>query len=76
MREEREFVRLDASNDVKYKVLSEKGHLDTESKNISAGGVRFFAKESLAPKSVLDLVIYLGEEYKPVMAMGEVIWSR
>ena len=76
MREEREYVRLDTAKDVRYKVLSEKGHLDSKSKNISAGGIRFFAKESLEPKAILDLVIYLGEEYKPVTAMGEVVWSR
>ena len=76
MREEREYVRLDTAKDVRYKVLKGKVHLDSKSKNISAGGIRFFAKELLEPKGVLDLVIYLGEEYKPVMAMGEVVWSR
>jgi c-di-GMP-binding flagellar brake protein YcgR len=49
---------------------------DSNSKDISAGGVKVEVTESIKPNTVLWLEISLPNETDPLEAKGEVIWQE
>ncbi|MCP4652411.1 MAG: PilZ domain-containing protein [Candidatus Omnitrophica bacterium] len=74
MIEKRRYIRLDSTMNVRYKVLDNAIAL-SQSKNISAGGLRMYLKEELAPGSKIDLEIAIPGSKNPVMVTGEVVWQ-
>ena len=76
MEERREYVRLDAGVNVNYKTSTapNRGIVST-SKDISAGGIRFFTDQKLRIGSVIDLEISLPEQELPVSVNCEVVFS-
>jgi c-di-GMP-binding flagellar brake protein YcgR len=77
MEERRKFVRLDTSVKVRYKVLvNTEDHNDTNSRNLSASGVKIEVKDPVKPNSVLWMEIALPNEADPLQAKGEVVWQE
>jgi c-di-GMP-binding flagellar brake protein YcgR len=77
MEERRKFVRLDTSVRVRYKVLMPTNdHNDTNSRDLSAGGIKIEVKEPIKPSTLLWLEIKLPSENDPLEAKGEVIWQE
>ncbi len=77
MEERRKFVRLDTTVKISYKVLlptDDQNH--TNSRDISAGGVKIEVKEQLKPNTILWLEINLPTEADPLQAKGEVVWQE
>ena len=78
----RQFVRVDRSVTVRYKVLrvppapAPLEELDEEealTRNISAGGLCFVAAERFVPGSILDMSIELVEGQKPIECLAKVL---
>ncbi|MDD5131115.1 MAG: PilZ domain-containing protein [bacterium] len=77
MEERRKFVRLDTTVRIRYKVLiPTEDHNDTNSRDLSSGGVKIEVKEPIKPSTVLWLEINLPSETDPLEAKGEVIWQE
>jgi c-di-GMP-binding flagellar brake protein YcgR len=76
MEERRKFVRLDTSVKIRYKVLQPTDNNDTNSRDLSAGGVKIEVKEPIRPNTVLWLEINLPSEADPLQAKGEVVWQE
>ena len=75
-KERRKFVRLDASIDIKYKILKRGKWGETVTKNISGEGLRLAVKEEIPPASILLLEIKLPVYPPSITAKGIVIWSK
>ena len=77
MEERRKFVRLDTTVKIRYKVLQPtNSNNDSNSRDISTGGVKIEVKEPIKPNTVLWLEINLPSEAGPLQAKGEVIWQE
>jgi len=75
--ERRVDVRIETILKTKYSIArSPQKTRDSRSKNISTGGVLIEMCEKLQPPTLLVLEIFILEEFGPVMATGEIIWSR
>ncbi|MDD5756550.1 MAG: PilZ domain-containing protein [bacterium] len=77
MEERRKFVRLDTSVKIRYKVLQPTDNKnDSNTQNLSAGGVKIEVKEPVKPNTVLWMEIALPNEANPLQAKGEVVWQE
>lgn len=76
-KERRRMVRVSAALELKYRVL-EKPEIErmTLSKDISGVGVGLLLDEELKEGTGLKLMINLPDEAVPVLATGEVVWSK
>jgi len=77
MEERRKFVRLDAAVKIRYKVLMPTENIgNSNSRDLSAGGVKVEVTESIKPNTVLWMEIALPNEADPLQAKGEVVWQE
>jgi c-di-GMP-binding flagellar brake protein YcgR len=77
MEERRKFIRLDTSVKIRYKVLMPiDNQNNTNSRDLSTGGVKIEVKEPIKPNTVLWLEIDLPSEADPLQAKGEVVWQE
>lgn len=75
--ERRQFVRLDTTLAVKYRVLpSSIPEQATHTKNIGGGGLCVFLKERLPVGTPLEVQITLPGREKPAVFTAEVIWCE
>lgn len=74
MEERRQYVRLSGEFKVAYSSLPKTGKIDATVKDVSAGGIRFVAKQPLAPGTRLRFQIGLPGE-RPIPFTGEVVSS-
>lgn len=72
----RRFKRFRVSYLVRYQVNGKGEPRITNARDISAGGLRFWTKEALAPSSVLDISIYLPPLRRSVEAVSQVLRVR
>jgi c-di-GMP-binding flagellar brake protein YcgR len=75
VKERRKFTRLDVHHLLKYKALQDEEKLSF-TKNISAGGVCFIAKEVISPGSITELLISFPGFPHPVKATAKVVWNK
>jgi c-di-GMP-binding flagellar brake protein YcgR len=75
--ERRKFPRLKANLRVRYKVLQDKqANIDSQTKNISAGGICLFMDTQFEVGSLLGLEIEIPDySYVPILAVGRLIWQ-
>ncbi len=66
------FFRLRAHHLVKYKVVGKTQELSF-ARDVSAGGLRFFAKETIPPGTILEVVLNFPEYHEPIKAMVKVM---
>ena len=74
--ERRIFLRLDHSVNIRYKVVkpaARKTEEFTVTRNISAGGLVFAARESFPPGTIFELKIELPGEEKPIECLARVV---
>lgn len=77
--ERRQFVRLDTTLPVMYKVLpsSVPERLEaTQTKNVSEGGLCVFLKEKLPAGTPMEFLVTLPGRPKPAAFTAEVIWCE
>jgi c-di-GMP-binding flagellar brake protein YcgR len=74
MQEQRKYVRVSESLEVKYHPSKRLLGSSAFTKDISQGGICIPTLLRLEPKSVLELQIKLSEASKPIAAKGETIW--
>lgn len=77
----RNYLRLDTSFDVLFKVLQDKGSQNHRGQalDVSAGGVKVFTDRELKSGARLEIYFYINrrdEKKTPISAVGHVIWSR
>lgn len=79
IQEKRKFIRLDASIKVDilpYEITDENLlislRIDSETKNISAGGILFRSRSPLPVNSLVQIRIHLPINSRPIEAVGEV----
>jgi len=75
-KERRKFIRLDATIDVKYKILKIGKKGEAVSKNISGEGIRLSIGEEIPPASILLLEMKIPVYPESIIAKGIVIWSK
>ncbi len=75
-KERRKFIRLDATIDVKYKILKigKKGAALT--KNISGEGIRLSVSEEIPTASILLIEMKIPVYPESITAKGIVVWSK
>jgi len=74
-KERRKFIRLKAHHLLKYRVVDseEVPRLLSFARNVSAGGVLFYADKEISPGSLVELEISFPEHPKPIKAVARVI---
>jgi len=75
-KERRKFIRLDATIDVKYKILKIGKKGEAVSKNISGEGIRLSLDEEIPPASILLLEMKIPVYPESITAKGIVVWSK
>ena len=76
MEERRRFVRLDLKVEVSYWVLTSTDPLQTETTNMSGGGLCLMLNEPLPPRTPLAIEVRLPNRDRPVTCVGEVVWCE
>ena len=76
MEERRKFVRLDTRLEIGYTVLPGGTAQAVVSKDVGGGGMCFFADQSLAPGTLLQMSMQLPGREQPVHFTAEVVWSE
>ena len=75
-KERRKYVRLEASVEVKYKVIGKPGEIKAFSRDISAGGLCIFTEEALDADTPLEVQIKIPDLKDPIHALGRTIWQK
>ncbi len=76
MEERRKFVRLDTRIEVTYTRLPDPDLRSVVTRNVGAGGICFFAREALAPGTLVRAAMSLPARQQPVLFTARVIWSE
>lgn len=76
MEERRKFVRVPDTSQVSYKVISEERLGEYIARDISQGGLRFFAHEFIPKGSLLKIRISSNEKVFSFEAMAKLVWIR
>ncbi len=76
MEERRIFARINIKIPLKFLNPTDDKIGEAQTVNISANGVGFITKEDLAPKTPLDLWLYIPDHHAPLHVVGEVVWSQ
>ena len=76
MEERRRFVRLDKNVEVSYWVLTSPDPFQTQTANMSAGGLCLTLDEPLPPRTPLAVEIRLPNRDRPITCVGEVVWCE
>jgi c-di-GMP-binding flagellar brake protein YcgR len=76
MKERREYIRIDESFRITYRVISPPHSKagDSTGVNISEGGISFPSSQELCPGFILELGISFRKTMEPIVATGEVTW--
>jgi c-di-GMP-binding flagellar brake protein YcgR len=75
--EHRRFQRFDSFVDVHFKLHGElKKEVEGLTGDLSRDGLKLFTDEKLDNGNLLDLVIQIPDDPKPVRAHGEVVWRH
>lgn len=75
--ERRRYVRLDAPIDVAYTVPETGSVLNSNTKNISADGLRFETlNKSIKESDILELKMVIKNAPNPVHAKAKVVWKQ
>jgi len=75
MDERRKYVRLDTRLKITYNILEkEGGPQQSETRDISGGGIRLFLDDPIAEKTLLQITIQLPEDPTPIRCVGKVVW--
>ena len=75
MEERRQYVRLDTTLTIRYRVLEEPPpSTATQSLDIGGGGIRIFLKEPLKADTSIELEIFLPEERTSIRCQGKIVW--
>ena len=74
MDERRQYIRIDKSTAVSYRVLEQFLGSGSRSKNISEGGICLPLHQRFGVGVVLELKIHLAELSQPILAIGKVVW--
>ena len=76
MEERRKFVRLDTRLEVSYTALPADKAKRSLTKDVSGGGICFFAEKPLPPGARLQVAMTLPGRETPVNFTAEVVWSE
>jgi c-di-GMP-binding flagellar brake protein YcgR len=76
MEERRHFVRLDTRIEVTYTKLPQANLQAVVTKNISAGGICFFANEELPEGTTIRAAMSLPGRPHPILFTARVVWSE
>lgn len=76
MRERREFVRIPANLRIFYKVLPNTATRQSFTKDISQGGVRFFAYEPIPKKSILEIRVIDKKSHLFINGTARIRWIK
>jgi len=80
MKERRKFVRLKINYKVDYFELNENGDLldkgESQTEDVSKGGVRLKLDKFIKEGSILDLKIYNTSYKKPIDCNARIIWMK
>ena len=76
MDERRRYVRLDTRLKITYAVIKKgkDASSESETKDISGGGIRIFLQEPLPLQTLLKVNIHLPEDPQPIHCAGQVVW--
>jgi len=74
MEDRRRFTRWTIADKVYYKQEGSSEEYECLSKDISCSGMCFSPSKAVTPNSDLDLKIYVGNDYSPVLVKGKVVW--
>lgn len=72
----RKFVRVDSQLPLSYTVIGTDQRGQSKTRNISGGGICFFAPEPLTPGAQIDMTMRLPGRDEPIRFSAEVVWSR
>ena len=75
MEERRRFVRLDTRLEVDYQIAPSGDAQVVVTKDISAGGICFFADRVLKPGTRLTMRLMLPGRAQPIQCTAEAVWS-
>lgn len=80
MEERRKYMRFSITSDVIYRVLGKLGGVSgkarSEMVNVCRNGLCMSGQKVLAKGEIVELEMMLPGEVIPVIAFGEVVWSR
>lgn len=76
MEERRYHVRINESLSVSYQVLKDFLRPSSHSVDISEGGIRLSVYQRLEQGCALKIWVHTSNSVTPIMALGEVVWSR
>lgn len=74
--ERRQYLRLQATVEVKYTVIGKPGEYKVASKNFSAGGLCIITNEQLAADTPLQLEIKIPDLKDNIRALARVVWQQ
>jgi c-di-GMP-binding flagellar brake protein YcgR len=72
----REYRRLDVSIDVRYDISTHQVWVESESKNISAGGICLLTREAIKPGTYIKLKFKMPDTEQYVQVTGEIMWNQ
>ena len=75
-RERRKFKRFDAYMSVKYEVPGAEVKGISLSKDLSREGLKINSNDELQEGTMIDLVINIPDDPKPVQTSGKVMWTQ
>jgi len=76
MQEHRQYIRINRSLVVSYRLINQLIGIGILSKNVSGGGICLPVFQRLEPHAILELDIHLSDSVKLAKIIGEVIWIR
>ena len=75
LEERRRYVRLDTRLRINYRVLPQSPRMEnSETLDVSGGGIRIFLTEPLKAGTLLELEIFFPEQATPVRCQGRIVW--
>jgi c-di-GMP-binding flagellar brake protein YcgR len=72
----REYRRLDVSINVEYDISTHQVWVESESKNISAGGICLLTRQSIKPGTYIKLKFKMPDTAQYVQVTGEIMWNQ
>lgn len=76
MQERRRYVRWSVTSPLRYKIQGSNLESMGLTKDISMGGIGAFILEELPQGSILDLILEIPDELRPIKTEGKLIWKK
>ena len=76
MGERRKYKRKLIKLDVEYDMSSDQRWLESQSRDIGAGGICLITKDAIEIGKSFDMKFYLPDQEKPVKVIGKVMWNE